>query len=424
MTPRLPVRWVIAILLLLLSMLNYIDRQALSILAVSIQQELNLTDRDYARVGQAFLLCYTLSYLGAGRIVDAFGPRAAETFFVSFWSLANMLTAFASGFFSLAGVRGLLGLGESGHYAVAAKAVGQWFPPSEKGIAAGMYTMGGTLGAAVAAPLVAWLALQHGWRSVFVITGVAGFLLVALWWIVYRSPHEHPWISAQEVERLKSAGLLENASRKSVSHTLREIVRWKPIWLIIAARMLTDPVWYFYLVWFAKYLQEKCGMSLADVGASAWVIFVAADFGCLGSGLISGWLIRKGLTPVQARLRVIAGCASILVFGFLLALTKDTTATLILASVFAGCTMMFMTSCVTLPLDIFPARSLGSIQGLIGMGGSIGGFFSTGLIGTVLTQYQSYDSIFVVMSFVHPLAALLLWLCLPRFLKTFEPEKT
>lgn len=420
MKRRIPMRWFIAVLLLLLSVLNYIDRQALSILATTIQKELHLTDNDYARVGQAFLLCYTISYFFAGRVVDRFGPRLSETIFVTWWSIANMLTGLASSFGSLVGFRSLLGIGEPGHYAVSAKVVGAWFPPKEKGVAAGMYMMGGTLGAAIAAPLVAWLTLQFGWRWAFVATGAIGLVAAAMWFFIYRSPADHPWVGEEEKALLKSHGLMEPAQSRAKPPAFTTLIRWKPLWLVMGVRMLTDPVWYFYLVWFAKYLQEKRGMSLAEVGGTLWIVFVAADIGCLAAGFASGALIRKGRAPVNARLFVIACTAAVMGLSFVIPLLPGAGWAIAFASLFAGCVMMFMASCVTLPLDLFPSNSLGSAQGLIGMGGSIGGFFSTGLIGAVLTQHHSYDGLFTAMSFLHPLAAILLVALLPRAVAHFR----
>lgn len=419
---RIPVRWCIAALLLLISIVNYIDRQALSILATTIQRDLGISDTGYARLVQVFLLCYTGCYLLSGRIVDRFGPRIAETAFIVWWSTANMLTGLATGFRSLALFRGLLGMGEPGHYAVAARSVGEWFPPREKGIAVGMYTMGGTLGAAIAAPLVAFLTLHFNWRIAFVITGAAGFVLALAWWLLYRHPSEHRGVGERERETLRAAGLIDEAGEtkaKPAAPPLRVLLRWKPLWLIVAVRMITDPAWYFYLVWFAKYLQEVRGFSLGDVGATLWIVFVAADLGCLASGVVSGRLIARGVAPVRARMLTLTGCALLMTPSFLLPQLPGAALPLAAASLFAFAIMCFMTSCVTLPIDIFPRHALGSAQGVIGTGGSLGGFFSTGLVGWLVTQH-SYDAAFAIMSLPHLLAALLLLLALPRAIAAFQ----
>lgn len=407
------VRWMIASLLLLLSVLNYVDRQALSILATTIQRELGLSDKEYARVGQAFLLCYTVAYFVSGRIVDRIGPRIAEAAFVVWWSVANMLTAFASSFASLIGFRALLGLGEPGHYAVSAKVVGQWFPAKEKGIAVGLYTMGGTLGAASAAPLVAWLTISHGWRAAFVITGASGLVLALVWWIAYRHPSAHPWMGAKEADYLQERGVIGASTASVAPRPFREIITWKPLWLIMATRMLTDPVWYFYLVWFAKYLQEQRGYTLGDVGSRLWLVFVAADIGCLSAGFLAAGLIRRGIPAVFARLRVMTCAAVVLALSFVVPLADGAMWPLLWASLFAGCVMLFMSCAVALPIDIFPASSLGSVQGLIGMCGSLGGMVSTGLVATIIGSY-SYNTVFTIMSFLHPIAIVALLILMPR----------
>lgn len=412
-------RWLIAALLLAASVINYVDRQTLSILATTIQRELQINDQAYAQIVQAFLFAYTLAYLLSGRIVDRFGPRRAETGFLVWWSIANMLTGLATGFFSLAVCRALLGLGEPGNNTAAAKAISQWFPAREKGIAVGVYTMGGTLGAAVAAPLVAFLALRFGWRMAFVITGAAGLLLAVVWVWLYRRPAQHPLLGARERELLGEAGVLDAQLAAQAAPGLRELFRFKPMWLMMLVRMTTDPIWYFYLFWFSKYLQEQRGFTLREIGQWLWVIFIAADVGCLVSGWASGRLVRGGVTPVRARLVVMAGAAGLMAGSAALPFVPGKVWPLVLASIFCFAALVWMTMCVTLPLDIFPSAAIGSVHGMIGTGGSLGGAFSTGLVGWAVTQF-SYTSVFAVMSLLHPLAWLLLVWLLPRFINSYR----
>jgi MFS transporter, ACS family, hexuronate transporter len=406
-------RWLVAALLLAASVINYIDRQTLSILATTIQRELGINDVAYARVVQAFLFAYTLAYLLSGRIVDRFGPRLAETAFLVWWSVANMLTGLATGFLSLAVFRALLGLGEPGNNTAAAKAISQWFPAREKGIAVGVYTMGGTLGAALAAPVVAFLALGFGWRMAFVVTGAAGLLLAAVWVWLYRRPSEHPLLGARERQTLSEAGVLDAKLAVQAAPRLRELFSFKPMWLMLAVRMATDPVWYFYLFWFSKYLQEQRGFTLLEIGQWLWVVFIAADAGCLVSGWASGRLIRRGSSPVRARLAVMAAAAGLMAASALLPLVPGKALPLALASVCCFAALAWITMCVTLPIDIFPSAAVGSVHGVIGTGGSLGGAFSTGLIGWAVTHF-SYTSVFAAMSFLHPLAWVGAALLLPR----------
>ncbi len=412
-------RWCIAALLLAASVINYIDRQTLSILATTIQRELSLSDLTYAKVVQAFLFAYTFAYLLSGRIVDRFGPRAAQTGFLVWWSIANLLTGLATGFRSLMFYRALLGLGEPGNNTASAKAISQWFPAREKGIAVGVYTMGGTLGAALAAPIVAFLALRFGWRMAFVVTGAAGLVLALIWVFAYRRPHEHPWLGDEERRMLTDAGLLDEQRNAQRAPTLRELFRLKPMWLMLVVRMTTDPVWYFYLFWFAKYLQEKRGFTLGEIGKWLWVVFIAADLGCLFGGWASGWFIRRGNAALQARLKVMAIAAAMLALSAAMPYVPGKVLPLLLASLFCFAALTWITNCVTLPIDIFPSSAVGSVHGVIGTGGSLGGAFSTGLIGWLVTNF-SYTSVFTGMSFLHPLALLFVVLLLPRAMAQYR----
>lgn len=367
-------------------MINYMDRQALSILAPTIQKELGIDNGQYGRIVQCFLLAYTVTHFFGGRLVDRVGARIAETAFVVWWSVANMLTCFASGFLSLAFFRTLLGLGEPGHYSASGKAIAEWFSPKERGIAVGMLTMGGTLGAALAVPLLAYLAGSHGWRWAFVITGALGLLPAAIWyWIYGYAPKAAP-------------------NEKRAKPVARgELLRQRPLWLLMGARMITDPLWYFYLFWFPKFLQESRGFTLAEMGATAWVVYLSADAGSVCGGWLSGRLVQSGIDPSRARLMVMGGAAAILSLNFVLPQLPGREAALAMASLFCFCEMVWMTNCVVLQIDLFPKEMVGSVAGTIGAGGSLGGFFSTSIVAYLVTNY-SYEIAFRWMSILHPIA--------------------
>lgn len=406
--PRL--RWVVAGTLFLASALNYVDRQALSVLASTIQRELGLDDRGYARVGQAFLLCYALAYLPAGLLVDRVGPRVAQALFIGCWSIANWCTAAVGGLWSLIACRAALGACEPGNYPAAARSVAQWFPPAEKGLAVGLYMMGGTVGAAVTAPLVAWIASTAGWRWVFVATGVAGVLL-AMWWAwLYREPARHPRLGDAERSTLAAAGVLRPPRVAPVR--LRALLRERTLWTIVGCRLLTDPVWYFYLVWFAKYLQDSRGFTLGELGATLWIVFVAADVGCILGGWASRRLARVR-SPIAARMRVMAVAALVVPATCLLPLLPGSAAALAAAAL-AGCgIMVWMSGAVTLVVDCFGSDRVGRAQGLIGTAGAIGGFCSTGVVGWLVSEH-SYGAAFAGIALLHPLALILLLALPPR----------
>lgn len=409
---QLPFRWVVAGLLAVASILNYIDRQALSILASTIQKDLGISNSGYAAVVQSFLFFYTVMYLLSGRIVDWLGTRRSESLFILWWALSNMCTSVVGGIVSLGVVRSLLGMGEPGNFTAAAKAVSEWFPAREKGIAVGMYSMGGTIGAAVSAPLVSFLAIRYGWRSAFLATGMLGVLLSIVWFSVYRRPAEMRRLSRRERELLEGEGLLGAGSPRQAPPRWRDFVGSRALWLVLASRMITDPLWYFYLFWFPKYLQDARGFTLADVGTTVWMIFVAADCGCLLGGWLSGRYIRKGANPVTARLRVMGGAAVVLAWSFTMPLLPGAEFPIAAASLFAMAHMAWMTNATTLPIDIFRAAHVGSVQGAVGAGSSLGGFLSAGIIGLVLTR-ASYTPLFVAMSVLHPAALFILLRWLP-----------
>jgi MFS transporter, ACS family, hexuronate transporter len=409
-------RWWLAAILMLVSIINYLDRQALSILATTIQKDLALTTSQYAMVLQAFLAAYTIMHLAGGALVDRVGTRVAESAFILWWSVANMLTSLATGFYSLALCRTLLGLGEPGHYSASGKAVAEWFPPKERGIAVGMYVMGGTLGAALAGPVISFLAIHYGWRMAFVIAGALGIIPAVLWATLYRSPKVHPYTSESE-RRHVLEGLAGKTAARKVSW--REVTRFRPLWVVMLSRALTDPIWLFYLFWFPKYLQETYSMTLSDLGRTVWVVYLSADAGSLLGGWLSGLLTTKGVPPVRARMLVMAGAAAILGCSFLMPALRSSTGALIMASLSTCAVMVWMTNSVTLPLDIFDRDVIGSVQGIIGAGGSIGGFISSGAVGYLVTHY-SYTPAFVGMSALHPTALLLLWFVLPKTISHFE----
>jgi ACS family hexuronate transporter-like MFS transporter len=398
--PLLAGRWWVASGILLVSVINYLDRQTLSILATTIQRELSLTDIQYGRIVQGFLLAYTLFHLLAGRIVDRLGVRIAETLFIVWWSIANMLTGFATGFLSLALFRTMLGMGEPGHYSASGKAISEWFPAKERAIAVGMLTMGGTLGAAIAAPMVSGLAVNFGWRSVFVITGLLGLMPAALWFALYRTP-----------------GQTAQAATSSVP--LRKVLAAHPMWLVLIARMITDPLWHFYLYWFPKYLQEVRGFTLTEVGATAWVVYLSADAGSMLGGWLSSRLVAMGHPELRARLLLMSAAAVVIALSFLMPSIPGRFGVLGLASVFTLAEMAWMTNCVTLPIDIFPSKMVGSVQGVIGAGGSLGGFAATGATAYLVTNF-GYSPAFWLMGLMHMLAIVMLWLLLPRAAGTWR----
>lgn len=419
--PLLHLRWWIVGALFLASALTYLDRQALAVLATTVQRDLGIDDRTYARIGQAFLLGYALCYLPAGWLVDRLGVRLAQTGFIAWWSLANTCTGLVSSALGLLTCRGLLGVGEAGNFPAAAKAVAQWFPARERSVAVAVYTTGGTLGAAVAAPLLVAIAIPYGWRAAFIVTGISGVVLAWFWWWLYRPPSEHPRLGADERALLTAGGVVGGAP--GVSLSLVELLRHPVLWLLIGCRLLTDPVWHLYLFWFAKYLQEIRGFSLADIGLTLWVVFLAADAGCLLGAFISRRLIARGMAPVRARLVTMAGCALVVMCGALQpVLGHHWGWALALGAIAAAAALAWIAMAVTLLVDLVPSASVGRAQGMVGTAGALGGALSTGLVGWAVTQ-ANYDVVFIASACLHPVVIVALFVLMPALIPAAPQAK-
>ena len=404
-------RWWIAALLFLSTVINYMDRQNLSILARTIQNDLHISDLQYSYVVQGFLLAYTIAYLFAGRLTDHLGTRVAMACFIVWWSIADMLTSLSRGLGSLSFFRFLLGIGEPGNYTAAPKAVSEWFPPKERGLVVGIYTAGATLGATLAPPVIAFLASRFEWRAVFLFTGSLGLFWVLPWLWLYRRPEEHPRLTAGE-QRIITAG------QDAVSDEMPAEGRWSHIlsrretWLLIAGRMITDPVWYFYLFWFPKYLTDARHLSLGQLGRILWMVYLAADLGCIVGGYVSGVLIRRGISPARSRLMVMTVAAVMLPLSPLVNSASSPLLAVGIASVAAFAHLAWQISLSTIIVDIYPRPLVGTVFGLVAAGSGLGGMISTNLVGLAVTYY-SYVPVFLVMGCLHPVALLLIRLLGP-----------
>lgn len=383
-------RWGILAMLFAATVLNYVDRQTLSILASQVQKDLGIDDLGYARIVQYFLIAYAVSYVGAGWVTDKLGAKLTLALFLGWWSLANMATGWVRNAGQLGFARLMLGIGEPGVYTAGPKAVAEHFPTQERGFAIGVYTAGAMIGATIAPPLIGWMALQYGWRAAFIVTGAAGFVWLAVWLLVYRSPDGAP------------------------PARTKEPIRWGPIlrdrgvWGLALARMIADPVWYFYLFWFPKYLIDDRGMALIQVASIAWLVYLAADIGSIGGGWFSGRLIRAGIAPARSRLIAMTCAAVVAPIGMLISLRLGIAPTIALGALVAFAHLVFQINIGVLVVDIYPMRHVATVFGLIAAGSALGGFFSTQLVGQ-LASTHSYSGIFLLMGMLHPLALAVAW---------------
>jgi ACS family hexuronate transporter-like MFS transporter len=389
-------RWWVVALLLLATILNYLDRQSLSILATTIQRAFGMSDYAYGHVVFAFLLSYTVAYALSGPFCDRFGVRVSMAVLMTWWSMAELLPAFVHSDLTLGASRLLLGLGEAGVWIVAPKAVGQYFPVEQRGTAIGIYTSGATLGAAIAPPLIALLAIRYGWQSVFIVTGLAGLLWVGPWIFLVRSKPALP-DSEKAIETPSSS----NGSSLS-------LLRLPNLWLLLIARLMTDPVWYFYLFWYPKFLTEARHLTLARIGRTAWVVYLAADIGGIAGGWASGWLMRRGLGTLTARRAVMTAAACLFPLSPLVALVSSVSLSSALAATIAFAHLSWMITLTAIAVDLFPKQKLGTAFGFISAGSGVGGLISAEVIPHIL-HASGYLPLFIVMGFLHPLALFMIW---------------
>lgn len=404
-------RWLIAIALLLAAVLNYIDRSVLGLLAKTIQDDLHISDRQYASVINCFLLAYTVAYLFSGRVVDKLGVRVSLAIFVGWWSISNALTGVAQSIRSLSVFRFMLGLGEAGAFTASPKAVAEWFPPSERGIAVGMYSIGSAIGATIAPILVAHIAVNYGWRWVFAVSPVLGGIWLIGWLWLYQSPAKHPRIT--EKERAYLAANLPPEDKAVEQEKGSELALWSSvlrspyIWRLMVARLLTDPVWYFYQFWMPKYLQSSRGLDQKGV-AIMFMIFLAADAGFLISGFLSGYLIKRGRSAPSARLRVMLLSACLVPVSFFIPAVPSISAVIALGMLIAFAHTCWLSNLTSLVVDLVPGRILGTAFGVVACGSTLGGIFMNQLVAWFV-ENRSYNGCFYLMTFLHPLGILLIW---------------
>jgi len=416
-TTRRPIsnlRWWIGGLLFASTVINYLDRQTLSVLAPYLKKQYEWNNQNFATIVIAFRVSYSIGQTVAGRFIDRVGTRKGLTVTVIWYSIAAMLTSLSGGLRSFACFRFLLGAGESANWPAATKAVAEWFPKKERGWAVALFDSGSSIGGAIAPLLVIGLYKYFGgWRPAFVITGTLGFLWLGLWRMLYYPPESHPRIGAAEREMIlrDRIEMKEDTDHPQPEAQWRDLIKLPQTWAIIAARTMTDPVWFFITDWFAIYLVSK-GINPEQGLLAFWIPFVAADLGNFFGGGLSSWLINRGWPVIKARKAVI-------VFGglgmTLLIPTIFTSSLFSLAALFAVSTFAyasFSTMALVLPSDLYSSKSVATVSGMSGTGAGVGTIISTYLIGYVSDHY-SFEPILITASLI-PFVGMILVLALIR----------
>lgn len=413
-------RWIIAALLLLATMLNYIDRLTLSVVITDLRKEFSLTEQDYSQIISLFLVAYAIMYAGSGYIVDRLGTRKGFAAFMVGWSLAQLLHGLVRGKWSLAACRLMLGLTEPGNFPAAVKAVAEWFPVGQRAIGVGIFNAGSSLGSAIAIPMTVFLTVRYGWRSAFLATGALGFVWLAFWLLLYRTPAQNRWLAPNERRKLVATlGPVEQPHPGRARTSWHELLRMRQCWALILARSLTEPSIYFIVFWLPEYLRKERGFSLQDVGSYSWVPFLFADAGYIFGGWLSSHLISRGWTVSRARKRAMLVGAALLPAAIAAPWLPSAGSAIAAVCVVLLGHAIWIANLLTLPADLFPAYQIGTVSGLSGMGGAMAGIVGNLVTGYVVPRF-SYAPIFVIAGLMHPFAVFLLYRLIPE--KYFPPS--
>ncbi len=403
------VRWTICLLLFAAATVNYIDRQVLGVLKGTLGKEIGWNEVDYGNVVTAFQAAYALGMLGMGRVMDFFGTKRGFSLAVVLWSVAASLHALAASVSGFAAARFALGLGEAGMFPGAIKTIAEWFPKRERAFATGLFNSGTNVGAIVC-PLVVPLIVAHwGFRGAFVLTGAIGFVWVVLWLLFYAPPGSHPRLSATELEYIREGR--EPAAGKL---PWRAVLPHRQTWAFALGKFLTDPFWWLYLFWIPDFLQKNHGLKLLEVGPPLVAIYLLSDTGSIAGGFLSSKLIQRGASVNRARKLSMLVCALCVVPIVFAAQTHSLWTAVALIGLATAAHQGFSANLFTLTSDMFPARAVGSVVGVGGMAGAIGGMLIAQAAGHVLEWTHSYYSLFLAAGAAYLLALGLIHLIVPR----------
>lgn len=413
-------RWKIAWILFFSTVINYVNRQTFSLLAPVISTELNFSHEDLANIFGAFQLSYAWTWLIGGVLLDVIGTRLGLSLAVVFWSVSSMLTGLANSVASFSCFRFLLGIGEGFNWPGASKAVAEWFPARERGLAVAIFDSGSSVGAAIAAVSIPLISLAVGWRHAFTVSGLLGFVWLAFWLRYYHPRAKHPKLSAEEAAIICDGEKREGEKRNLIP-ALKQVLKSRNAWGILLGRSFTDPLWWFFVFWLPQYLSDARGFSLKEIAAFAWLPFVAADLGNFTGGWLSGRLIRRGVPVIRARKWIcVASCAPMMACIPAAMVSSPVWAIVLICVVLWGYAA-WSTMGLTFPSDLFDPGVVGAVTGLSGFGAGMAGAAVTLLVGRIVDRY-SYAPAFIFVT-VLPLLATVSVLTLIRRQETASPAE-
>jgi len=421
-------RWVICALLFFAATINYIDRQVIGILKPTLQQQFGWSEIDYSDIVFAFQLAYAVGFLIAGRMIDKLGARTGFAVAIIIWSLAAIAHAEAPVFgvavasalaligltysASVAGfilARMALGLGEAGNFPAAIKVVAEWFPKRERALATGLFNSGTNIGALLTPLIVPWITITWGWYWAFVATGLIGFAWLAVWWPIYDRPESHPRVGKAELALIQS-----DPADPPVRIPWGTLLRHRQTWAFAIGKFMTDPVWWLYLFWIPDFLNRNHGIDLRTIGPPLVVIYLVADVGSIGGGWLSSTLIKRGWTVNAGRKVAMFVCALAVIPMLAASGARELWVAVALISLATAAHQGWSANLFTLVSDTFPRHAVGSVVGLGGFAGAVGGMLIAKLTGYVLQATGSYVPVFMIAAFTYLAALAVIHLLVPR----------
>jgi len=376
----------------LANVINYLDRQTLSVMAPVLLEEFHISAGTYSRIIFAFMLAYTIMNGISGRLLDRLGSSVGYALTIAWWSAAEILHALSRGALSLGVFRFLLGFGEAGNYPAGVKLIGEWFPAEKRSLASGIFNSGAAIGAILAPPLLAWMVLRTSWRSTFVVIGLVGFVWLAAWMVFYREPQ----------------AVMEEVSQVS----LKTLLQSRFLWQFTLSKVFSDPVWYFYTFWFPQYLKVVHGFSLRQIGQTAWIPFLSAAIGNLAGGAVFSGLLLLGGTVATTRRVAILMLSLLMVSAIFVGGSRSPAKSIALISIATFGYCGALANLLALPGDVFPKGAVASIWGFASMGSGFGAMVFSLVTGWLVDRY-SFQPVFMLFGILPLISAWIVW-TLPR----------
>ena len=410
-------RWIICALLFFAATINYIDRQILSLVKPLLDAELHWTNEQFGMVNSAFQAAYAVGLLGFGWFIDRFGTKLGYAVSITFWSIAAMCHALVGSIAGFRWARMFLGVSEAGNFPAAIKTVAQWFPRQERAFATTLFNSGANVGAIIAPATIPFLAAVFGWRAAFVAAGLAGFIWLIAWWLMYEAPERHARLSAAEREYITS----DRADTRTASVPWLELLRFRQTWSFIIAKFLTDPVWWFFLIWLPDYFNKTKGLDIKKLGLPLVTIYVIVTVLSIAGGWLANALVRRGWSNNRTR-KTCMFLFALAVLPILLVKGAGLWGAVVLIGIAGAAHQAWSANLFTTVSDMFPKRTVASVIGLGGMAGSIGGILFPVYSGRLLDRFTAsgevntgYAILFGICGAAYLLAFGLSHLCAPRF---------